>query len=307
MGGVALPESLRVFERGWLSSNNVLLFDDDGAASLVDTGYVAHAEQTMQLVEHALGGRRLRRIVNTHLHSDHCGGNALVRMRTGCEIFIPPGHAGAVAAWDEARLSYRELGQRCPQFEFDGVIEPGSSLSLGGLLWQVIAAPGHDPHQVMLWCESERLLISADVLWERGFGAIFSEIDGVSGFREQRAMLDCIAGLAPAVVIPGHGGPFAGVDAALERAYSRLDALASDPTRNARSTGRALLKFFLLEVHQTTTERLVAHLGSTRFWQVLHSRYFANLALPAMIEQLLDDLVASGAARREAGRVFDIE
>ena len=54
-----LPPSIRVFERGWLSSNNVLLFDDDGSATLVDTGYVSHREQTRELVRHALQGALL--------------------------------------------------------------------------------------------------------------------------------------------------------------------------------------------------------------------------------------------------------
>ena len=76
MTAPALPPSIRVLERGWLSSNNILLFDDDGAATLVDTGYVTNKAQTRALVDHALAGRRLARIVNTHLHSDHCGGNA---------------------------------------------------------------------------------------------------------------------------------------------------------------------------------------------------------------------------------------
>ena len=74
--GVA--STMRVLERGWVSSNNVLLFDDDQSATLVDTGYVTHGEQTLALVRHALEGRRLTRIINTHLHSDHCGGNALL-------------------------------------------------------------------------------------------------------------------------------------------------------------------------------------------------------------------------------------
>ena len=63
-----LPASLRVFERGWLSSNNVLLVDDTRTA-LVDTGYATHAAQTVALVRHALGARPLDLIVNTHLHS----------------------------------------------------------------------------------------------------------------------------------------------------------------------------------------------------------------------------------------------
>ncbi len=48
---------MRVLERGWVSSNNILLFDDDNTATLVDTGYVTHNDQTSELVRHALDGR----------------------------------------------------------------------------------------------------------------------------------------------------------------------------------------------------------------------------------------------------------
>ena len=48
-----LPASLRVIERGWLSSNNILLFDGD-EATLIDSGYVGHAAQTVELVREAL-------------------------------------------------------------------------------------------------------------------------------------------------------------------------------------------------------------------------------------------------------------
>jgi glyoxylase-like metal-dependent hydrolase (beta-lactamase superfamily II) len=73
-----LPPSLRVVERGWLSANNVVFMDAAGA-SVVDTGYCTHAAQTVALMEHVLQGLPLARIINTHLHSDHCGGNAALR------------------------------------------------------------------------------------------------------------------------------------------------------------------------------------------------------------------------------------
>jgi len=42
-----LPSTMRVFERGWLSANNILFIDDAaGESALVDTGYVTHAAQT---------------------------------------------------------------------------------------------------------------------------------------------------------------------------------------------------------------------------------------------------------------------
>jgi hypothetical protein len=51
-----LPESVRVIERGWLSSNNILLFDGD-EATLVDSGYVGHASPTLEFVKYVLAGR----------------------------------------------------------------------------------------------------------------------------------------------------------------------------------------------------------------------------------------------------------
>ena len=54
-------QGIEVLERGWLSSNNVLI-GDDAEATLVDSGYATHAVQTESLVRHALRGRRLTRL-----------------------------------------------------------------------------------------------------------------------------------------------------------------------------------------------------------------------------------------------------
>ena len=97
---VALPASLLVLERGWLSANNILFFDGD-EATLVDSGYVTHAAQTVDLVGHALRGRRLKTLINTHSHSDHIGGNAALQAAFGCEVMVPAGLHATIADWDE--------------------------------------------------------------------------------------------------------------------------------------------------------------------------------------------------------------
>src|SRR6266536_2599532 len=100
MTAEGLPQGVTVFERGWLSSNNVLFVGREQTA-LVDTGYGTHADQTVALVRHGLGGRPLDLMLNTHLHSDHCGGNAaLQREFPSARTMIPPGQADAVARWD---------------------------------------------------------------------------------------------------------------------------------------------------------------------------------------------------------------
>ena len=300
----ALPPSIRVFERGWLSSNNVLLFDDDRSATLVDTGYVTHKAQTRELVRHALQGRALARIVNTHLHSDHCGGNAELQRAFGATIHIPPGHADAVARWDEDELTFVATGQQCERFAYDGLIEPGSEMHMGGYAWQVHAASGHDPHSVVLWAPAAGVLIAADALWENGFGVIFPELEGESGFAEQRAILERIESFAPRLVIPGHGAPFTDVGAALARARARLDALSASLERNARHAARVLLKFYLLEVRKIAMRDLVAHAAGARYFRVISERYF-RMPFEAFVRQQVTELVASGAAVIDGDTVLD--
>lgn len=302
-----LPATMRVLERGWLSSNNVLFFDDRAAATIVDTGYATQAEQTVALVESALHGRRLARIVNTHLHSDHCGGNAALKRRFGAQILIPPGLAAAVAAWDEDELTFAATGQVCERFAFDALLAPGGRIRLGGGDWEIIAAPGHDPHSVMLWSAADRILISADVLWQHGFGAIFPEIEGASGFAEQRAMLDKIAELRPRLVIPGHGAPFTDVREALARAHARLAALTESPERNARHVARVLIKFYLLQVRSIARDALLEHLAAARYFRLIHERYFSEQSFEAMIARALQELAATRAAEVVGDVVHSID
>lgn len=300
-----LPSDIRVLERGWLSSNNVLLLGGEGPA-LVDSGYGTHAAQTVALVEHALAGRPLTTLVNTHLHSDHCGGNATLQARhPGLRTLIPPGQAEAVQRWDEAALSYAPTGQYCPRFGFDALLRPGSEIELGQRRWQVHAAPGHDPHSVILFEPALRLLVSADALWENGFGVVFPEIEGESAFAEVGATLDVIESLHPALVIPGHGAPFADVAAALANARRRLAQFQADPVRHARYAAKVLLKFKLLELQRIALAELLRWARETPYFGLLHRAHFGAEKWEDWISALIEELVGSGAARidhTEAGR-----
>ena len=58
MTSIQLPNGIQVFERGWLSSNNIL-FLGSASSALVDSGYSTHAELTAGLVSAALQQRPL--------------------------------------------------------------------------------------------------------------------------------------------------------------------------------------------------------------------------------------------------------
>jgi len=292
-----LPDDIRVFERGWLSANNILLHAEAGSA-LVDSGYVSHAPQTLALVDNALGGTPLALLVNTHLHSDHCGGNAALQTRyPGLRTLIPPGHAEQVRRWDAYALSYGPTGQSCAPFRFDDVLQPGSTLRLGLRDWQIHAAPGHDPHSIILFEPELRLIISADALWENGFGVVFPEIEGVQAFDEVEATLDLIESLQPRIVLPGHGAVFQQVNAALAVARQRLDQFRSDPRRHARHAAKVLLKFKLLELQQISLSEFRPWAMQTEYFATLHRTYFGQHDFAAWVDALLQDLVRAGVAR----------
>lgn len=300
---IRLPESVRVIERGWLSSNNILLFDG-GEATLVDSGYVGHASQTVELVKSALAGRRLVKLANTHSHSDHIGGNAALQRAFGCEILIPAGIEEHIANWDEQALLLAPAAQRGDRFRHDGVVRPGERLTMGGLEWQAHSAPGHDMDALVFHCPSARLLISGDALWEDGFGIIFGELLGQPGaLQATRATLDMISGLAVDTVIPGHGKPFGDVPAVLKRAYKRIEAFEADPARMARNAIKACFIFNLLDLQGLPRDRLEAHLASVPFFRDIGTRLL-GMEVPALATWLLSELKRGCALEERDGMLL---
>lgn len=294
-----LPAGMHVFERGWLSANNIL-FTDGEKSALVDSGYCTHADQTLTLVEAVLGDRPLDFLVNTHLHSDHCGGNAALQARyPALRTSIPPGQAEQVLHWDPAALTYLPTGQLCPQFKFDVILQPGSSISLGTRDWEIHAAAGHDPHSLVFFEPEGRVIISADALWENGFGVVFPELEGDNAFAEVAATLDLIERLRPLTVIPGHGRVFRYAPEVLEKARQRLDSFVKNPISHARHAVKVLLKFKLLEVQRQSFDDFIQWAAATPYMILVNDRFFKEIPLTQWLESLCAQLIAAGVARKE--------
>ena len=303
---VHLPDDIKLLERGWLSSNNVLFLSGSNA-TVVDTGYASHAPQTVDLLNTALSGRTLSRIINTHLHSDHCGGNAALQAYwPQLETHIPPGLTQAVQNWNTVALSYDPTGQTCPPFHFTALLEPGQTVMAGMRELQVHAAPGHDPHAVLLFDPDLRLLLSADALWENGFGVVFPELEGESAFHEVKDTLDLIESLQAEMVIPGHGPLFTDVKGALLRARKRLDKYEQDPVFHARYAGKVLLKFRLLETQGESLESLHLWTQNTAYFKLLHNRYFKDTQEHTWFLDLINDLAKAQALKIDGDQVINL-
>ena len=298
-----LPASLRVIERGWLSSNNVVFLEGDEAA-LIDSGYVVHAGQTVALLEQALAGRRLTRLFNTHSHSDHLGGNAALTAAFGCRVIVPAGIDATIAEWDEEALLLSPLGQSATRFCHEATISAGDEVELGGLFWRALAVPGHDMDALAFHNPERRLLISGDALWRNGFGVIFSELLGhpedAGGLKAARETLDQLARLPVDVVIPGHGAPFVEVEDAFARAYRKLAAFENDVELLARHALKVILVFALLERRQLARADLPDFLAGLSFCQSVNARYLQH-SNERLAHWLARDLIRVGALKDEDG------
>lgn len=297
---IALPDWITVLERGWLSANSVLIFDRDTAV-MVDSGYAGHADQTLALVDHALAGRKLGWLVNTHCHSDHMGGNARVQTRHACRTSLPAGEAPLIDRWDARELLLDYADQRADRFRYDDTFDHGDSLRMGGREWHVIGTPGHDPHAVVFWEPEARVLISGDALWQAGFGVVFGALMGrATAFDEARLALERIRALDARIVIPGHGAVFDDVAGALERALTRLEYYAGDIERLARHCMKALFTYALLDKRRMPIASIPEYLARVEVYVDLNER-FVHQTPAALAHSMLADLERVGVVGREGG------
>jgi glyoxylase-like metal-dependent hydrolase (beta-lactamase superfamily II) len=304
----ALPSSLRVFQRDWLSSNNVLCLGE--APALIDTGHVKHADDTVRLVREALDGQALIDIAHTHLHSDHCGGTgALQQAWPDARTWVPEPSLAHVLAWDEDALTFGTTTQRCARFTAQHALVPGQSVRLGALDWQLHAAPGHDALAVLLFQPEHGVLISGDAMWEHGVGIIFPHIDGSDGFAPFTDTLALIEQLDPDLVIPGHGAPFGrqggAIRAALAQARARIAQFHDHPAQHALYAAKVMIKYQLLDVETMGHADFQAWLDSSPILHQLHGQHRPDLTWTAWLALILAPLFGKGVLRRDDTHVHN--
>ena len=174
-------------------------------------------------------------------------------------------------------------------------LAPGQVLTVGGRHWQALAAPRHDPDSIMLFDAHHGVLISADALWENGFGVVFQELEGEQAFDDVARVLDLIESLHARCMLHGHGAPFTDGSGALHRARQRLQAFVADPMRRARHGVKVIAKYHLMEERQQAWPDYVAWFCATplchKVWQRLGQ---PEGTLAALAERVAHELVRGG-------------
>ena len=293
-----------VLERGWLSSNTIVLLGPDPV--VIDTGHHSHAEQLRALLEHLLGEQHPQQLLNTHLHSDHCGGNAhLQAYWAQLHTQIPHRVFETTKKWNPDRLPFESTGQYCPRFEAHAALRGGQEIVLNGRTWEIHACAGHDADGVLFFAPRERILLSADALWENGFGVLFDALESELGFDAQEQTLDLIDSLNARWVLPGHGRAFQAVKPSIAQARSRLAHWRDHPQSHAEHAAHVLIKFHVMALQYIPWGDFMHWAEQVSLLQRIHDKDTRGLRFVAWLQERLDVLCSKKALQMTPAGVAD--
>lgn len=129
------------------SDNYIWLITRENEAYVVDPG---EPEPVMTALDAA--SLRLAGILVTHHHFDHTGAVKALKEASGCDVWGPPDS---------------------PAGPYDHIVPEGSTVSVLGEDFSVLAVPGHTLDHIAYYSRGEQALFCGDTLFVGGCGRVF--------------------------------------------------------------------------------------------------------------------------------------
>src|SRR3979411_3369921 len=282
--------------------NIYLLADGDGWA-MVDAGFGKEesiAAWTI-LFEGTLAHVKITRLIVTHSHPDHVGLAGWIVERFDCPLHMSQveylqsvyhQNRGTEERRNAQRLFFRRhgmdenltdklLGRGQDYLNLVSISTPsyrrishGDEISIGTRRFKVITGGGHALDQVMLYCASDKLFLSADQVLGKispnvGVGAVEPDQNSLG---EYLASLASLTTTLPydVLVLPGHGVPFYGLKTRIKQLADHHEercGLIANACRESPKTSKELVPVVfhkhVLDVHQMgfAAGELIAHVN----------------------------------------------
>ncbi|MGW1089653.1 MBL fold metallo-hydrolase [Streptomyces sp. NPDC002596] len=293
----SLPSWATWWQRPFPNANTLLLSGRQPA--LIDSGFVGHAEETAAWARAHAGDVAL--VLNTHWHSDHVGGNALLQAQ-GAAIAAGTPEAEAISRRDPGCCAAEYLDQPVAPYTVGIPLDDGQVLRLGDTDWEVVRTPGHTPGHLALWQPEERLLVVGDALSDYDVGWVNLALDGLDAAAMALASLKRMADFAPRVILPSHGPIPADPAAAFAGALRRAQRLVDDPDGAVWYGARRIFAFALMIREGIPADEVEPYLHA-RTWLTDAARLL-DLAPEALATELVTTMLGSGAVVLREGRLL---
>jgi glyoxylase-like metal-dependent hydrolase (beta-lactamase superfamily II) len=155
-----------------------------GAITVIDCALPSpdNIDGILQEVE-AMGGKRVEKILLTHIHRDHCGGALALKKRSGAKLGISRLRAGHLGGED---FTYSE----------------DDALDYDGGLLRVVHTPGHESGHCCFYEPKQEALFTGDHILGRGTTVIPPPDGDMAQYLES---LERLLELKLRRLLPGHG------------------------------------------------------------------------------------------------------
>jgi len=194
---------------------NIYLIDCE---LVVDTGTGEFFTQARTEIENICGIESVKRILNTHGHFDHIGGNLKFRNASWAEILC---HEKEKKMVETGEGSLSEVFGKMSRFAQVGkTFKDGDILETKSFSFSVIHTPGHTPGSICLYEPRKKILLSGDTLFDFSVGR--TDFPGGSA-SDMRKSLQKLSLLDINHLLPGHGAPRSmGVDFMLKQLLNSM-------------------------------------------------------------------------------------
>jgi glyoxylase-like metal-dependent hydrolase (beta-lactamase superfamily II) len=166
---------------------------------LVDPGLQFNADNLKaQMKEDGFDWKKLNLIINTHLHPDHCQGNAAFK-REGVLLAFHQEEDKFLKGFGRQFFEFFRL--KPPDFQADLFLKEGD-LELGEKNIKIYHTPGHSPGSICLYFPEHRCLVSGDLIFYGGVGR--TDFPGGDN-RLLKQSIERMESLDIDLLLPGHG------------------------------------------------------------------------------------------------------
>jgi hydroxyacylglutathione hydrolase len=193
-----LTKNLYFFpEKGMMDSNTYVI--KDKTSIIIDLGLTQFLPELLQdLLRDGIDPKEIDIIANTHLHGDHCWANEAFKKVSGAKIMLHPLQKDS---WDKTvNQTSRFFGVPAVEFAPDGFLDT-DKLNTGEVEFELIPSPGHSPDSVCFYCQSEKVLICGDVIFNQNTGRV--DLPGGSA-NQLKQSIERLSQLEIEYLLPGH-------------------------------------------------------------------------------------------------------